>query len=67
MLLSSCITPLAILTEAEVEDEIYRLVNGERQNVGLTELARDTGLDELARQYSASGFSKTLEQFSDLQ
>jgi len=66
VLLSSCVTPSAILTDAKVEDEIYRLVNEERQKVGLTELDRDPALDELARQYSASEFSKTVEQSSDL-
>ncbi len=66
VLLSSCVTPSAILTSAEVEDEIYRLVNEERQKVGLTDLDRDPALDELARQYSASKFSKTVEQSSGL-
>ncbi len=64
--LSSCVTPSAILSSAEVEDEIYRLVNEERQKAGLTVLDRDPTLDELARQYSASEFSKTVEQSSDL-
>ncbi len=66
VLLSSCVTPSAILTVAEVEGEIYRLVNEERQKVGLTDLDRDPALDELARQYSASEFSKTVEQSSEL-
>jgi len=66
VLLSSCFILSATLTGAEVEDEIYRLVNDERQKVGLTDLERDPALDELARQYSASEFSKTVEQSSDL-
>ena len=66
VLLSSCVSPSAILTVAEVEGEIYRLVNEERQKVGLTDLDRDPALDELARQYSASEFSKTVEQSSEL-
>jgi len=66
VLLSSCVTPSAILTVAEVEGEIYRQVNEERQKVGLTDLDRDPALDELARQYSASEFSKAVEQSSEL-
>ena len=66
VLLSSCVAPSAILTGAEVEHEIYKLVNQERQKVGLTDLDRNPALDELARQYSASEFSKTVEQSSDL-
>lgn len=70
-LLASCITPSAIipsttLTEAEVEDAICTLVNEERQSVGLAALARDSDLDKLARRYSASGFSRNVEQSSDL-
>ncbi|MGB3129312.1 MAG: CAP domain-containing protein, partial [Dehalococcoidia bacterium] len=69
-LLASCITPSAIVsstvTEAEVEDAIYTLVNEERQSVGLAALARDSDLDKLARWYSASGFSRNMEQSSDL-
>jgi len=66
VLLSSCVTPSTILTVAEVEGEIYRLVNEERQKVGLTDLDRDPALDELARQYSASEFSRTVKQSSEL-
>jgi len=66
VLLSSCFTPSATRTAAEVEGEIYRLVNEERQKVGLTDLDRDPALDELARQYSASEFSMTVKQSSDL-
>lgn len=69
-LLASCFTPSAIVsstvTEAEVEDAIYTLVNEERQSVGLAALARDSDLDKLARRYSASGFSRDVEQSSDL-
>jgi hypothetical protein len=66
LLLSSCVTTWSALTAAEVEDEIYRLVNVERQRAGLTELARDPALDELARLYSGTVFSKAAEDSSDL-
>jgi hypothetical protein len=69
-LLSSCIGPSNIVsstvTEAEVEDAIYTFVNDERQSAGLDALDRDSNLDRLARLYSASGFSRDVEQSSDL-
>ena len=67
MLLSSCFTHSATLTEAEVEDEIFKLVNEERQQVGLAVLSREPDLDKLAKQYSANEFLKSVEQVSDLQ
>ncbi|MCJ7521334.1 MAG: hypothetical protein MUP21_03855 [Dehalococcoidia bacterium] len=70
-LLSSCLTtsdliPRQTITTQELEDEIYRLVNEERQNAGFTQLARDPLLDNLAGYYSANGFSSSAEQFSDI-
>ncbi len=67
LLLCSCFATSVSLTEAEVADDIYIQVNEERQNAGLAELARDHTLDELAQRYSASMFSSTVEQQSDLQ
>jgi hypothetical protein len=68
--LSSCITPSSFvsqtLTETEVEDEMYRLVNEERESTGQAALLRDPVLDTLARQYSAGGFSREAEQSSDI-
>lgn len=69
-LLSACFIPStntsSTRTEAEIEDEIYRLVNEERQNAGIGTLVRNPILDSLARQYSASGFSDVIEQSSDI-
>ena len=56
----------ASLTETEVEDNIYVMVNKERQAVGLEVLARNHHLDELARQYSENGLSEYVEQFTEL-
>ena len=71
-LLSSCLTapdliPRQTITTQELEDEIYRLVNEERQNAGFTQLARDPFLDNLAGYYSVNGFSLSAEQSSDIQ
>jgi hypothetical protein len=69
-LLSACLIPStntsSTRTEVEVEDEIYRLVNEERQSAGIGMLARDPILDSLAREYSASGFSDAVERSSDI-
>lgn len=67
MLLPSCITHSARLTETEIEDQIFSLVNDERRQAGLTGLSRDPDLDKMARLYSTNEFSKTVEQISDLQ
>jgi len=71
-LLSSCLTasdltPRQTITTQELEDEIYRLVNEERQNAGFTQLDRDPFLDNLAGYYSVNGFSSSAEQSSDIQ
>ncbi len=55
-----------IVARAEVEDEIYRLVNEERENIGLSALARDGDLDEMARNYSAGEHSLLMEITSAL-
>jgi hypothetical protein len=64
MLLPSCVG--SSLTAAEVEDEIYRLVNEARQGVGLSTLVRDSDLDALAGQYSASKLSEDVIQSTEL-
>jgi hypothetical protein len=65
--LCACLVPAASLTEAEVADHIYALVNEERENSGLGDLVRDSHLDELAQSYAASMFSSTVEGQTDLQ
>jgi hypothetical protein len=60
---TSCLTSL---TTTEVENEIYVLVNDLRQQLGLNVLVRDSNLDELARQSSASKFSDDVEQSTEL-
>jgi len=62
--LTSCIAPA--VTAAEVEDEIYTQVNKLRQDNGLTALTRDPALDVLARQFSASELSKSVEDATEL-
>lgn len=64
VILSSCIA--SAVTAAEVEDGIYTQVNKLRQDNGLTALTRDPTLDGLARQLSASQFSKDLENATEL-
>ncbi len=66
LLLASCVTTQASRSEAQVEAEIYRLVNEERQAAGLASLARDPTLDALARQYASSGFAPTIDPPSDI-
>ena len=66
---ASCFTPSSLTnqsvrTTAEVEEEIYRLVNEERQSSGLKALYRDHALDTLALQFSATAFSESFEQSS---
>jgi len=63
-LLPSCIG--SSLTGAEVEDEIFRLINEARQEVGLSTLLRDSNLDTLAEQYSASELSDDVMQTTEL-
>ena len=65
-LLASCVTPPEARSEAQVEQEIFRLVNEERQSAGLALLDRDPLLDALARQYAASGFSDAVERSTDI-
>jgi hypothetical protein len=64
VILASCIAPA--LTTAEVENGIYSQVNKLRQDAGLTALTRDSSLDELARQFSASELSKGVEDATEL-
>ena len=64
--LCSCLAPAASLTQAEVADGIYVLVNEERDDSGLGALVRDSRLDELAQSYAASQFSDAVEQSSEL-
>ena len=66
LLLASCIATPASRSGAQVEAEIYRLVNEERQAAGLASLARDPTLDALARQYASSGFAPTIDLPSDI-
>jgi len=69
MLLTSCSAlPNAKSTSpiAEVEDEIFDLINIERQAAGLTMLQRDPSLDEYASKYSASQFSEALRRSMNL-
>ena len=70
ILLSACLISsmdtTSTRTEAEVEDEIYMLVNEEREIAGIGALVRDPILDSLARHYAASGFSAVIEQYSDI-
>ena len=65
-LLASCITTQASRSEAQVEAEIHRLVNEERQSAGLASLARDPTLDVLARQYASSGFAAIIDLPGDI-
>ncbi|MBM3156214.1 MAG: CAP domain-containing protein [Chloroflexi bacterium] len=64
MLLPSCVG--SSLTAAEVEDEIFRLVNETRQGLGFSALLRDSNLDALAGQYSASLLSDDVVQTTEL-
>lgn len=59
----SCLTSVST---AEVEDQIFELVNEARQQVGLNALARDASLDELARLSSSSKFEESVEQSTEL-
>jgi hypothetical protein len=62
----SCITSFTSASTAEVEDEIYALVNQARQQRGLNVLVRDPNLDGLARQASASKFADSVEESTEL-
>ena len=63
-LLPSCLS--SSLTVAEVENEIFTLVNEARQGLGLSTLLRDSNLDVLAGQYSASELSDDVVQSTEL-
>lgn len=54
------------LTEAEVEDGIFKLVNEARVMAGVPPLSRDSNLDSLARLYSASELSEGMVQTTEL-
>ena len=56
----------AVVTASAVEDGIYRLVNEERREAGLTALSRDSWLDTMAKEYAASGHSLLVELSSDI-
>ncbi len=62
----SCLTFSTSLSTTGVENQIYVLVNDARQQLGLSALARDADLDELARAYSASKLSDGVEQSTEL-
>jgi hypothetical protein len=49
-----------------VENELFRLVNEERQNTGLNKLVRIPTLDNLARHYTENRFSQSAELSSDI-
>jgi hypothetical protein len=66
LLLSSCLTAPPQASVTDVENGIFTLVNEERLEAGLPALKRDAGLDRLAREYSKSGFSKTVEDSTGL-
>jgi hypothetical protein len=54
------------LTEAEVEDEIFRLVNEARVMAGVPLLERDSNLDRLAQLHSANELSDDVVQNTEL-
>lgn len=66
LLLSSCFTTQPQASVTDVENGIFTLVNQERLQAGLSALDRDAALDELARQYSESGFSNAIEDSTGL-
>lgn len=63
-LLPSCAS--SSLAEVEVEDGIFKLVNEARAVAGVPSLVRDSNLDSLARQYSASELSEVVVQTTEL-